>query len=103
MSAPAAGEIWTNTSALRYVWSNTNPPILTPTKAAALKERAEAKKSTFIWLASVFCAGLREAHFHPVQVFQLFKAQHSALFNREPSDCISPTLLLLYLKTTAFL
>lgn len=27
------------------------------------------------------CARLGEAHFHPLQVFQLFKAEHSVLFN----------------------
>lgn len=47
-------------------------------------------------LAPVFCA----SHFHPVQGFRLFKAEHGALFT-EPSDCTSPTLLLLYLKITA--
>lgn len=46
-------------------------------------------------LAPVFCA----SHFHPVQGFRLFKAEHGALFT-EPSDCTSPTLLLLYLKIT---
>lgn len=53
-----------------------------PSRCIRRKERAEATRSTFVWLALVFCARLGEAHFHPVQVFQLFKAEHSALFNR---------------------
>lgn len=60
MSLPAAGEIWTNTSALGDGATQTHLSSHPLSWCIKRKERAEAKRSPFIGLASVFCAWLGE-------------------------------------------
>lgn len=60
MSLPAVGEIWTNTSALGDGATQTHLSSHPLSWCIKRKERAEAKRSPFIGLASVFCAWLGE-------------------------------------------
>lgn len=60
MSLPAEGEIWTNTSAFGDGGTQTHLSSHPLSWCIKRKERAEAKRSPFIGLASVFCAWLGE-------------------------------------------
>lgn len=60
MPLPAEGEIWTNTSALGAGVTQTHLPSEPLSWCIKRKERAEAKRSPCIGLASVFCAWLGE-------------------------------------------
>lgn len=60
MSLPAAGEIWTNTSAAEDGATQTHLSSHPLSWCIKRKERAEAKGSPFIGLASVLCAWFGE-------------------------------------------